>query len=570
MKTKKKKLIFDIETDNFYEQGKVIHCIVTMDIQTWEVKSFGPDEIKEGIDYLDSASIIIGHNIIDFDIPFINKIYNWVPRALPRDTLIMSRLMFPSREFHSLDSWGKELKFPKMECSNFALYSEDMLKYCINDVKLNFKLYEKLKNKVKDSSLHDAVRLEHSMQLICSDMRFTGVRFNKKDAKALEEKLSLKRVGFEDKLKDEFGSWIVNNGEGRTRKKADYTKIKNVNFNPRSRQHIAKVLIERGWEPTKKTKLGHPIVDESVLRELGTQEALMIADYLLLQKRIAQISEGKQAWLKLANKEKDNYIIHNRTNPLGTYTSRATHTHPNLGQVPAIRSPFGKECRDLFVPDKGHKFIGIDMSSLELRVLSHYLAKYDNGSYSNKVIESDIHTENQNSAGLETRDQAKTFIYALLYGAGSQKIGSIIGGGKEEGRKLKDKFMSNIVGFSNLNRNIEKSLKNKNYLKGLDGRPIPVRSPHSALNFLIQSAGAILCKRWISLVNDEILRSYNGLARIVLWVHDEIQVSVSEELDLDEVGKVFVQKILETKEYYDFKCPLDGEYKIGNSWMETH
>ena len=568
--TKTKILIFDIETDNFYEQGKVIHCIVAMDAETWEIKSFGPDEIEAGIEYLDSAKIVVGHNIIDFDIPFINKIYNWVPKALPRDTLTISRLLFPTREFHSLDSWGKELNFPKMECSNFGIYSEDMLNYCINDVKLNFKLYEKLKKKMKDSGVQDAVRLEHSMQLICSDMRFTGVRFNRKDAKALEEKLSLKRVGFEDKLKDEFGSWIVNNGEGRTRKKADYTKIKNVNFNPRSRQHIAKVLIERGWEPTKKTPLGHPIVDEVVLRELGTPEALMIADYLLLQKRIAQISEGKQAWLKLANKENGSYIIHNRTNPLGTYTSRATHTHPNLGQVPATRSPFGKECRSLFLPDKGHKFIGIDMSSLELRVLSHYLAKYDNGSYGKKVVESDIHTENQKSAGLETRDQAKTFIYALLYGAGSQKIGSIIGGGKEEGKKLKDKFMSNITGFSSLNNNIARSLEKKKFLKGLDGRHIPVRSTHSALNFLIQSAGAILCKRWISLVNEEIIRSYNGLARIVLWVHDEIQVSVSETLDLDEVGKSFVEKIFETERYYDFKCPLDGEYKIGNSWMETH
>lgn len=571
LKTKKTQLVFDIETDNFYEQGKVIHCIVTMDTETWEVKSFGPEQIQEGVEHLDNAFALIGHNIIDFDIPFINKLYQWTPKSRIYDTLIFSRLIHPTRESHALEAWGKDLGFLKAESPNFAEFSEEMLKYCINDVKLNFKLWEKLKEGSKDGKLKRAIKLEHTMQNICSDMRHVGVNFNHKKASELEQRLYLERSGYEDVLTKTFGSWVVGNGDGRTRKKADYTKIKVVNFNPRSRQHIAKVLIDRGWKPSKTTPLGHPIVDEATLREIGTEDSKRIADYLLIQKRIAQLKEGNQAWLKLAVEEGNCHRIHNRTNSLGgTYTSRATHTHPNLGQVPAVRSPFGKECRELFIPDEGCKFIGIDMSGLELRVLAHYMSNWDGGAYGKKIVEGDIHTVNQKYAGLETRDQAKTFIYALLYGAGSEKLGSIVGGGKKEGAKLRNKFMRNINGFKQLNSKIAEKLENKNYLKGLDRRPIPVRSTHSALNFLIQSAGAILCKKWITLVNDEILKSYNGLARIVLWVHDEIQVSVSEELDLDEVGKSFVEKIFETERYYDFRCPLDGEYKIGNSWMETH
>ena len=541
-----------------------------MDCETWEIRSFGPKQIQEGIEHLDSAFALIGHNIIDFDIPFINKLYNWTPKSLVYDTLIFSRLLHPTRESNSLESWGRDLGFPKADSPNFAMFSEEMLSYCINDVKLNFKLFDKLRLESKRGKLKGAIDLEHSMQNLCSDMRYTGVNFDYEKAVKLDQTLSLKRLGHEDKLATTFGSWVTGNGAGRTRKKAEYTKVKVVNFNPRSRQHIAKVLIDRGWKPTKTTPLGHPIVDESTLREIGTEDAKTIADYLLLQKRIAQLKEGSQAWLKLAVKEKGVHKIHNRTNTLGTYTSRATHTHPNLGQVPAPRSPFGKECRELFLPDKGCKFIGIDMSGLELRVLAHYMAKYDGGAYAQMVVEQDIHTYNQRSAGLETRDQAKTFAYALLYGAGSAKLGSIVGGGKKEGIKLKNKFMKNISGFKQLNAKIAEKLQTTKILKGLDGRPIPVRSEHSALNFLIQSAGAILCKRWISLVNQEIIRNYNGLARIVLWVHDEIQVSVSEELDLDEVGKSFVGKIFETERYYDFQCPLDGEYKIGNTWMETH
>lgn len=541
-----------------------------MDCETWEIKSFGPEQIEEGIEYLDTAFALIGHNIIDFDIPFINKIYNWTPKSLAYDTLIFSRLIHPTRESHSLASWGKDLGFPKADSPNFGVFSEEMLSYCITDVKLNFKLFDKFRLESKERKLKQSIDLEHSMQNLCSDMRFVGVNFNREKAVKLDQTLSLKRLGHEDTLAKKFGSWITGNGEGRTRQKADYTKIKVVNFNPRSRQHIAKVLKERGWEPTKLTPLGHPIVDESTLREIGTEDSKIIADYLLLQKRIAQLKEGQQAWLKLAVEEGECYRIHNRTNTLGTYTSRATHTHPNLGQVPAPRSPFGKECRELFLPEKGHKLIGIDMSGLELRVLAHYMEPFDGGAYAKKVVEGDIHTYNQKVAGLKTRDQAKTFAYALLYGAGSEKLGSIVGGGKKEGMKLKNKFMKNLKGFKELNEKIANKLKETKILKGLDGRPIPIRSEHSALNFLIQSAGAILCKRWISLVNQEIIRNYNNKARIVLWVHDEIQISVCGDLDLDEVGKSFVEKILETKQYYDFKCKLDGEYKIGNNWMETH
>jgi DNA polymerase I-like protein with 3'-5' exonuclease and polymerase domains len=293
-----------------------------------------------------------------------------------------------------------------------------------------------------------------------------------------------------------------------------------------------------------------------------------MAEYLMLNKRIGQLAEGDQAWLKLVK----NGRIHGRVNTMGASTSRCSHATPNLAQVPNSNAPYGTDCRSLFTPDRGEKLLGVDVSGLELRCLSHYLSLYDNGEYGKKLLEEDIHTVNQEAAGLDTRDQAKTFIYGFLYGAGDQKIGEIVGKGKKEGKLLKKKFLTELPALKQLRTKVQRKAMERGALKGLDGRLVPVRSKHAALNTLLQSAGAIICKRWV--VETHRLLEENGFKcgqdySQVAFVHDEIQLTVKEK-HADRIGEICTEAIVITGVRYGLRIPLTGEYKVGRNWSETH
>ena len=291
-----------------------------------------------------------------------------------------------------------------------------------------------------------------------------------------------------------------------------------------------------------------------------------MSEYFMLNKRIAQLAEGNQAWMKLCKKGR----LHGKVNTMGAQTSRCSHSHPNIAQVPNLNAPYGKECRNLFKADTEMDLLGIDVSSLELRCLSHYLARYDDGKYGKILLESDIHTANQRSAGLATRDQAKTFIYGFLYGAGNEKIGQIVGKGKAEGAKLKKEFLSKIPALRQLRDAVQKKAE-KGFITGLDGRKVPVRSNHAALNTLLQSAGAIICKRWIvemhSLLKEE-FKEGEDYAQVA-FVHDEVQLTVKREYGT-RIGELGVKAISITGEKYGLRIPLTGEFKTGTSWADTH
>ena len=293
-----------------------------------------------------------------------------------------------------------------------------------------------------------------------------------------------------------------------------------------------------------------------------------MSEYLMLNKRIGPLAEGDQAWLKLVKHGR----LHGRVNTMGASTSRASHSNPNLAQVPNTNAPYGKDCRSLFVPNRGQKLLGIDVSGLELRCLSHYLANYDDGEYGKKLLEEDIHTVNQEAAGLATRDQAKTFIYGFLYGAGDQKIGEIVGKGQKEGKILKKKFLAQLPALKQLRTKVQKKAEALGSLKGLDGRQVPVRSKHAALNTLLQSAGAIICKQWV--VEMHSLLDQKGFKRgedysQVAFVHDEVQLTVKENY-AEEIGRLCVEAITTTGIGLGLRIPLSGEYSIGTTWAETH
>lgn len=344
-------------------------------------------------------------------------------------------------------------------------------------------------------------------------------------------------------------------------------KQKHTPFNPGSRQHIYRVFKEKyDWKPKQFTPSGEPKVDDTILNELEYPEAKLLAEYFLLDKRIGQLAEGNQAWLKLVR----NGRIHGRVNTIGAVTGRCTHSHPNVAQVPANRVPYGERMRDLFVASKGMKMVGADASGLELRCLAHYMAFWDKGEYAKVLLEDDIHSVNQKAAGLPTRDNAKTFIYAFLYGAGDEKIGSIVGSGREAGKFLKSKFLKTLPALGSLVKMV-KAAANKGYIKGLDGRNLKIRSEHAALNTLLQSAGAIVMK--FALVEADRLLQQKFTSGVdyefVGNIHDEMQLECREEI-AEEVGSIIVTAIENATEHFDFKCPLTGDYQVGDSWAKTH
>jgi DNA polymerase I-like protein with 3'-5' exonuclease and polymerase domains len=341
-------------------------------------------------------------------------------------------------------------------------------------------------------------------------------------------------------------------------------------FNPGSRQQIAERLQEKGWKPKKRTEKGSVIVDEEVLASLDYPEAKTLAEYMMLQKRIAQVD----SWIKAVGTDSR---VHGRVITNGAVTGRMTHMSPNMAQVPNSGSPYGHECRDLWTVEKGYKLVGIDASGLELRMLAHYM---NDNEYTNEVVSGDIHTANQTAAGLQTRNQAKTFIYAFLYGAGSAKIGSIVGGSAKEGQKLIDSFLQNTPKLKRLREKVARLYAKEGWLQGLDGRKLLVRAEHSALNTLLQGAGAIVMKQAVVILHKR-LRKAKIDFKMVANVHDEWQIEV-EEQRAEEVGKMGRQAIAdvvkELKVLDDpvpnpkkrLRCPLDGEFKVGNSWKETH
>jgi DNA polymerase I-like protein with 3'-5' exonuclease and polymerase domains len=329
-------------------------------------------------------------------------------------------------------------------------------------------------------------------------------------------------------------------------------------FNLGSRQQIGEYLIDFGWQPKRFTPTGQPIVDEGTLSKIShIKEAQLIAEYLLIQKRVGQI----ESWIDAL---KDDNRVHGAVMSTGAITGRMAHRNPNMAQVPAVYSPYGKECRSCWTVPEGYKLVGIDASGLELRMLAHYMSDEE---YINEIINGDIHTTNQQFAGLESRDEAKTFIYALIYGAGDEKIGSIINGNRADGKRLREQFLTSLPALKSLKTRVERAAQ-KGFLKGLDGRKIFLRHQHAALNTLLQGGGAIVMKKALNILHDR-LKTCTIDFKFVANIHDEWQIE-ARECQANRVGQLAVRSIRDAGEYYKMRCPLDGEFKVGGNWSETH
>jgi DNA polymerase-1 len=592
-------LLFDIETNSL--DPDVCHSLVIIDVDTEELHSFADQPeyrpISEGLAMLSRAKLLVGHNIQGYDLPALAKLYGILFDAEVHDTLIMSRLIWSdikSNDFnharkdpsfpmklvgsHSLKAWGHRLGNYKgdfeFSVERFAVWSLEMQEYCEQDCKLNLDFYKLIKSKQPSA---DSVKLEHDFAAIIRKQEQHGFHFDVVGAQKLLAVLQVRHAELNTELQTVFAPWEVkelfvpkvNNKARGYEKGVPIYKRKTVIFNPSSRDHIAdRLKVLYGWAPTDFTANGKPKVDETVLSSLEYPEAKLLTEYLLIDKRIGQLATGQNAWLKLEK----NGRIHGQVNTNGASTGRCTHNRPNIAQVPSVGSPYGAECRALFHAPSGYALVGADLSGLELRCLAHYMAPYDAGEYSDVVVNGDIHTKNQLAAGLPSRSTAKVFIYGFLYGAGPAKIGSIVDGSEKEGRALIARFMKQTPAIKLLRDAVAATVKKNGTLRGLDGRVLPVRSDHAALNTLLQSAGAVLSKK-ATVFLSEILTTKGYISGVdyvqVAHVHDEVQLIARKEI-ADEVGRAAVKSFQLAGEYFDFKCPITGEFKVGNNWADTH
>lgn len=564
-----KRLCYDIEADglahpeldkkgNPIPTVSLIHCIAVQDVDTGQCWAFPPHLVPEAVDLLNSADILIGHNIIDYDNRVLSRL---LPGFQPKgviDTLIVGRLMYPDRtqlpeglHGHSLKAWAQFVGDYKMDYDGgWEQYSEEMMEYCQQDVAANVSIFKAQEQWLNDHA--DLVALEQQVAAICVDMAECGFGFDEPAAEELLLRLSTEKCKITDQLRDIFPDIVEERWSDKTGKRL---KDKVTVFNPGSSQQWADRLGDKyRWRP-KRTDSDNPIVDEATLKQLDFPEAKLGLRYRDLNKKIGMVSD----WL---NRSDGSGCVRGRTNSQGTATGRASHSQPNLAQVPS-----DPECRRLFGPlNRDWVQVGCDLSGIELRCLAHYMHRYDKGAYADVILNGDIHTMNQEAAGLPTRADAKTFIYALIYGAGDAKIGKIVGGNAKDGAGLRANFFQKIPALERLIKDAQFRAKKTGQLRLLDGRVVPVRSDYKALNTLLQGAGAVISKYWLIEARNRLCQTEHNM---MAWVHDEIQVMCPTSLG-DVIGQSLVDASLAAGQKLRFNMPVDAEYQIGKNWSETH
>jgi DNA polymerase I len=604
MNLPQKILVLDIETDGL--KPTVIWCCAASNGEVY----YDAVSFNAFIRDLDTETTLVAHNGLAYDFPVLERLWGADLSIFPKlDTLVLSRLANPSREGgHSLKAWGVELGFPKGDYNDWSHLNDEMVSYCKQDVAVNEKLFSKLKIELAHFK-GDCVELEHQVQLVIIDQINNGWQLDERYAYDLVSTLKERVYELEAEVHAVFlplptfisevtpkvkkdgtfsvvglkflgDSWVDVGGR--------FSRVDYPVFNLGSRQQIGRWLQHFGWEPTALTdagikrlelieenqktrdvelaafeldkKLGKYIkVDETILAGVeDIPQAQLISEYLTVQKRIALVS----SWIEAVDPNTGR--VHGYVNSNGAVTGRMTHSKPNVAQVPSSHSPYGVESRSCWIAAEGYSLVGMDASGLELRMLAHYM---NDEKYTSEILDGDIHTANMIAAGLTDRSQAKTFIYAYLYGAGDEKIGSIVGGGRAEGAELKAKFLENTPALAVLRADVEKQAIKGN-IEGLDGRRLMIRSSHAALNTLLQSAGAIVMKKALTLL-DHYAKLWGIEYRFVGNIHDEIQTEVETGKE-DVFGRLAVSCIQAAGTHFNLNCPLDGEYKVGKTWASTH
>jgi DNA polymerase I-like protein with 3'-5' exonuclease and polymerase domains len=514
-------------------------------------------QMKDLIKYLSEMPVIIGHNIWGYDFPVMRRLYGMARPKCIVDTLVISKLMHPDINNHplgdnSLASWGKYLKFPKMDYTGgWAQYSEEMGTYCLQDARLGMAIYNAQKPFITKNK--DLVRFESQVSEILMEQVEHGFNYDRDAGEKLYQDLMLEKLGIEDEMRQIFPDKLIIRHSEKTGKRL---KDKIETFNPGSRQQIAFRLNEKyGWEPPLTDK-GNPKVDEAVLATLDYPEAKKLTEYFNNVKLMGMVED----WNTRANTSRD-HRIHGGINAQGAATGRCTHSQPNIAQVSGDH-----RARELWIADPGDVVVGADLSGLELRMLAHFMAKYDNGEYAKVLLTGDIHTHNQQAAGLATRSLAKSFIYAYLYGAGDKKIAMVCDCSVDAARKLRERFQKEIPALAKVQDAVRFETIKTGKVRLPDGRQVPVRSEHAALNTLLQGSGAVVSKYWMAEAS-KAAAQYR--ASQLAYIHDELQYSCPKSC-ADSFGKAVTQAATTAGEMLKLNIRIDAEYRVGTNWAETH
>jgi len=565
------RLVFDIEANGLNEitlnqkghvtkEADTIHCLCIADLDSDQTFEYGPCEIEEGVKKLREAKLLVGHNIIMYDIPVLERLYGPINTECV-DTLVVSRVMYPDKGQHplggnSLEAWGKYLEIYKGDYSGgWDAFSEEMLEYCKQDVLVNKAIYMAQLEFI--TSHQRIIKLEHIVTEIISEQTSNGFGFNLEEGEKLVAELDDITLDVSEKLRDIFPPLVEERWSEKTGKKL---KDKITVFNPGSRLQIAQRLSNKyGWKPPL-TEKGNPKVDESVLKKLDYPEAKELVKYFYAIKLKGQVTD----WVTRAKNSRDNRI-HGSVNPQGTVTGRMTASQPNLQQVSG-----DPRARKLFIPTNGWVQVGIDAKGLEARMLANRMAKYDGGAYGKVVVEQDVHTLNQQAAGLSDRDQAKTFFYGFIYGAGDAKVGQIINQSAAVGKRIKERFLAKLPALNKVIQQCKFQVNKKGTIKLLDDREVPCRSVHASLNVQLQGDGAIVMKLAQCILHRNIQRlQLTDKVRFMATVHDEWQLECVPSV-AEKVGRLGANAIAEAGKRLGCVVPLEGDYKIGNSWADCH
>jgi len=607
------RLCFDVEADNLLAAATKIHCIAIVDLDSDRTDEYGPGQIDAALARLSQADYLTGHNIVGYDLLLLRKLRGWspAPDCAVVDTLVASRLILPHMldldqqatamgdpplgEFagrHSLEAWGARLGIPKVgaDIEVFSEWTPELQQRCVGDTRLTKAVWQLLQ---PDGQAAEALTLEHRVVPICDEITTTGIPFDAEAAKQRSEQWTERHVALEARLCEQF------------------PQIKNWN----SRKQITKLLESRGWVPEKRTeKTKQAKIDDEVLESVIAlyPEFDGLLEHFVLGRRLGQLSEGKEAWLKHIGPDGR---IHGGIIHIGAPHSRASHMRPNIAQVPNPKrgKPLATECRELFRTHDDWVFVGCDQAGLQDRAFAHYLAAFDGGVYAKAFLEGlDPHWATVQALGLVPagtvrdktnrlhevlREGAKSFRYGFLFGMRAKRAGSIFYGIiraalrvdptcdlmqrffkivahptesvlKRVGSQALQKFIAATPGLGQLRAKLAAQTQS-GWLPGLDGRRVPVLAQYKALNYGVTSTEAILCKRWLIDVHDELHTRFrygwNGDVAIVAWVHDELVCCCRPEI-AEQVGEIMVRHAKEAGEHYKLRLPLDADYNVGRSW----
>lgn len=611
-------VIFDIETDNLYHKVTKLHCIALKRIGIdKDVLLFSSSEgnINTALDILTSADRLIGHNIIQYDIPVLEKLYNIKLTRNVLDTLNLSMICFPEYQKHGLEDWGTRLGFEKfnpvtgkeytdeewkerkkIKQTVWDNYTEEMGAYCKQDVRVTELVLWKCNVDELDPNV---IKLSNDFSWIIADQVNNGCRIDKEGLLKLQEQIGVEEKRASEELLKQLPTFIdydfkvyKRNNKNQNIKAGDIEAIEiKTPFNLQSTYHWMRYLKEKyGFEPPLVRRKGKeeptPCLDDEVLA--GIEDKYPEVKDLLLWKTANKIRKmiytGDTSVYNLLDEKG---IIRGGVKTDGTVSGRCSHNNPNLATMPGVRTnddgiilgirgKYAYEVRSLFIPRDGFVQVGFDAKGLEYMCLAHYI---NNKHFSVDVIENgDIHTFTQNALGFETRKQAKTFEYAYLYGAGKQKLADGLSQGTghtvtvQDVNKYIKKFTDALPGLEELHNNLREQFRNKGTITGLDGRELHARSEHSLLNLLLQSSGAVVMKYCLVCFKEELdkvdMKLHTDYS-FLLNVHDEIQAEVKP--DKVELYKECAQRAVDrTNTELGLNCKLQIDIKVGKSWAECH